>query len=130
MGTNRLFTGSVATLKASIGAQAGARRGKCPPRPPQTPAAPPIALQGRVLDIIRQVHRQLGLGVRRLCAVLAANPSLAKASAFKGGLLVLYQSPKAAPAEVALAAWLWEAEPSGLAPLSTLKDVELPPTGP
>jgi len=30
----------------------------------------PNALQGRVLDIIRQVHRQLGLGVRRLHAYL------------------------------------------------------------
>lgn len=37
---------------------------------PKRPRRHPTALQGRVLDIIRQVHRQLGLGVRRLHAHL------------------------------------------------------------
>jgi len=37
---------------------------------PKRPRHRPTALQGRVLDIIRQVHRQLGLGVRRLHAYL------------------------------------------------------------
>jgi transposase InsO family protein len=37
---------------------------------PKRPRRRPNALDGRVLDIIRQVHRQLGLGVRRLHAHL------------------------------------------------------------
>ena len=53
---------------------------------------------------------------RRLHAALAADPSLAKAWALKEKLRALYQSPNAAAAEAALAAWLREAEASGLAP--------------
>jgi transposase len=53
---------------------------------------------------------------RRLRAALAADPSLAKAWALKEGLRALYQSPNATAAETALAAWLREAEASGLAP--------------
>lgn len=37
---------------------------------PRRPRRCPNALQGRVLDIIRHVHRRLGLGVRRLHAYL------------------------------------------------------------
>ena len=37
---------------------------------PKRPRRRPTALQGRVLDIIRHVHHQLGLGVRRLHAYL------------------------------------------------------------
>jgi transposase InsO family protein len=37
---------------------------------PKSPRRRPSALEGRMLDIIRQVHRQLGLGVRRLHAHL------------------------------------------------------------
>jgi len=40
------------------------------PDRPKRPRHRPTALQGRVLDIIRQVHRQLGLGVRSLHAYL------------------------------------------------------------
>jgi len=45
-------------------------------------------------------------GLEALHATLAADPSLAKAWALKEGLRALHQSPEAAAAEAALAAWL------------------------
>ena len=90
-----------------------------------------LALAGRALREIRGGRRLRGnlawlldRGVERLRpeerrrrrAALAADPSLAKAWALKEGLRALYQSPNATAAETALAAWLREAEASGLAP--------------
>ena len=90
-----------------------------------------LALAGRALREVRGGRRLRGnlawlldRGVerlrpeehRRLHTALAADPSLAKAWALKEKLRALYQSPNAAAAEAALAAWLREAEASELAP--------------
>ena len=90
-----------------------------------------LALAGRALREVRGGRRLRGnlawlldRGVerlrpeehRRLHTALAAHPSLAKAWALKEKLRALYQSPNAAAAEAALAAWLREAEASELAP--------------
>ena len=90
-----------------------------------------LALAGRALREVRGGRRLRGnlawlldRGVERLRpeerrhlhTALVAHPPLAKAWALKEGLRALYQRPNAAAAQVALAAWLREAEASGLPP--------------